>query len=606
MSGRGNRRRHQTRALSDAQRPPRSFLSLGRFIILFVVALGLSGAWFWNGGKNRAQISKGNDYSARPKGALTFSKDIAPIIFSNCAGCHRPGQAAPFVLLTYEDLRKHAREVANVTARRYMPPWPPEPGHGEFAHARALDREALGLIQQWIAEGSVEGNSADLPPLPAWSDGWQLGPPDLVVEMPAAYTLPAEGRDVYRNFVFSIPLSSNQFVKGVEFHPGNAKVVHHAFINIDETRQSRRLAAKSVPPAFDGMELPESAAMPGGQLLGWQPGKTPAFIASGLSWLLKSGTDLVLQMHMHPSGKAEMVQPAIGLYFTDQAPTNVPFRIKLARFDFEIPAGADNYLVEQSYVLPVGVTALRILPHVHYLGKDLQSFAELPSGEKRWLIRIKNWDFNWQGDYEFAQPISLPQGTKLSMRYTYDNSTNNVHNPHQPPQVVRHGLQTTDEMAGLVVQVLASNPEERAILARHYFDYFVGVSMDFYKFRIRRDPADGEAHMRLGRALSSRQQQAEAIDHLQAAIRINPDDDKAHYELGYTYLTQKRLIEAEQELLAVVRLKPGDYQAFGNLGFIYLTQGRTADAQAYLETALRLNPDDTIARQNLARLRAVK
>ncbi|MEO8427774.1 MAG: tetratricopeptide repeat protein [Verrucomicrobiota bacterium] len=555
--------------------------------------------------KSRGNVAA-DKYVPRAKATLTFRKDVAPILFRNCATCHRPSQSAPFSLLTYQEAKKHARQIADVTARRYMPPWPPEPGCGNFADERRLTVDHIGIIQQWVAEGAIEGTQSDLPAPPTWSESWQLGQPDLVVEMSQSYTLPDEGKDVYRNFVVPIPVSSTRYVKGVEFRPGNARVVHHAFINIDETRQSRRLAEKQNPPGFDGMDLPESALMPGGQLLGWQPGKVPSMVSEGLSWILKPNTDLVLQMHLHPSGKPEMVQPAVAFYFTDQAPTNVPFRIKLARFDFEIPAGVENYLVEQTYVLPVDVSLLRVLPHVHYLGKDLQGYAIVPTGEKQWLIRIKDWDFNWQGDYKYAQPISLPKGTRLIMHYTYDNSTNNVRNPNRPPKTVRHGLQTTDEMAGMVLQAVARNSEDRSRLAKDYFEYFVGVSMDYYNYRLRINPDDGEVHTKLGRALASKGQTSEGIAHLLSAVRINPNDDKAHYELGYVYLAQNHLAEAGQEFQAVIRLNPDDYQAFGNLGLICLTEGRLTDAQVYLETALRLNPDDPVARKNLTRLKAIE
>lgn len=577
---------------------------------LYLVAVLLAVFLFYLGKQREQQHNDGSvptrAYAPRARGTLTFNQDVAPIVFSHCAECHRPGQPAPFSLLTFQDVKKHAREIADVTARRFMPPWPPDREYSSLANARALDVEQLGILQQWLAEGAAEGKEKDLPPLPKFNDGWRLGQPDLVVQMPSTYTLAAEGKDVYRNFVVPIPATTTRFVRGVEFRPGNAKVVHHAFVNVDETRNSRRLAASANPPSFEGMEMPEGAVMPGGQLLGWQPGKVPSFAPDGLAWALKPNTDLVLQMHLHPTGKPEEVRAAVGFYFTDAAPTNVPFRIKLARFDFEIPAGASNHVVEQSYVLPVNVTALRILPHVHYLGKDLQAFAELPGGEKRGLLRIKEWDFNWQGDYQFSQPIDLPKGTRVMMRYTYDNSTNNVHNPNQPPRAVRHGLQTTDEMAGLVLQVIAGNQDDRALLARHYYDYFVDVSLDFYRYRIQRDSRDGEAHMRLGRALSSRKQIGEALEHLQAAIRINPADDKAHYELGFAYLNENRLAEAEQKFLDVVRLNPDDNQAYGNLGIICLSQGRTSDARVYFESALRLNPDDVTAQQNLARLRNLK
>ena len=215
---------------------------------------------------------------------------------------------------------------------------------------------------------------------------------------------------------------------------------------------------KESPPGFDGMELPDSAQMPAGQLLGWQPGKSPYFCAPGLSWLLRTNTDMVLQLHLHPSGKPEVVQSSIGFYFTGQAPTNAPFRIGMKCFTIDIPPGAEAYPVEESYTLPVEVAILRVLPHAHYLAKDMQSYAILPDGRKKWMIWIKDWDFNWQGDYEYTRPQVLPAGTRLVMHYTYDNSTNHVRNPSFPPKRVRFGLQTTDEMGEIWFQGLAKTP----------------------------------------------------------------------------------------------------------------------------------------------------
>jgi tetratricopeptide (TPR) repeat protein len=545
-------------------------------------------------------------YVPRPQGTLTFNTDVAPIVFDRCAYCHRPGQAAPFSLLSYADVKQRSKQIAEVTAKGYMPPWLPEPGFGDFANVRRLTADQLGVLQQWIAEGAVESNPSGSPPPPKWPEGWQLGVPDLVVKIPQPYVLAADGKDVYRNVVAPIPVAMNRYVRGVEFLPGNPKVLHHAFINVDETRQSRRLAEMQSPPGFDGMDLPEGVIMPGGQLLGWQPGKTPSLAPDGLSWVLKANADLVLQMHLHPSGRLETVQPTIGFYFTDQAPTNFPFRIKLARFDFEIPAGVTNYLVEQSYVLPVDVSLLRVLPHAHYLGKDLQGYALLSNGEKRWLIWIRNWDFNWQGDYQYAQSVFLPKGARLVMQYRYDNSTNNLGNPNRPPKAVRHGLQTTDEMAGLVFQAVARNSEDRSILAKDYSGYFVRVSMDYYRFLLRANSEDSEAHIKLGRALVAQGQASEGIPHLLSAIKIKPDDDKGHYELGYVYLLQNRLREASQEFETVIQLNPGDHQAFGSLGLICLKEGQLSKAQTYLETALRLNPDDLVTQQNLRRLKAIR
>lgn len=543
-----------------------------------------------------------------PSGAAipTFARDVAPIVYAQCAGCHRAGQSAPFSLVTFAEVRKHARDIVEVTTRRFMPPWPPEPGYGTFANPRLLTEAQVETLRRWYEEGTPEGLAADLPPLPEWSDGWQSGTPDLVVPLPQAYALAADGRDVYRNFVVPIPVDTVRYVKGVEFRPGNARVVHHAFLNLDESRQSRRMAAGQEPPSFGGMDLPESAVMPAGQFLGWQPGKSAYHVAEGMSWVLRPKTDLVLQMHLQPSGKPETVLPSVGLYFGSQAPTNHLYRIRLAHFELDIPPGDSNYVAEQRYVLPVDVQLLRVNPHAHYLGKDLQGFALLPSGEKRWLLWIRNWDFNWQGDYAYAAPVALPKGTTLVMRYTYDNSTNNLRNPHQPPVRVRHGPNTTDEMAALGFQALTRTEEERVTLAKDQVEKLLQVSLEYERFRLRNDPEDVLAHVKLARILASRGADAEAEEHLKTAVRLRPNEDRAWYELGFLHLRQNRLVEANREFIAVVKLNAQDSQAFGNLGLIALKQRRPKDARAYLEVALRLNPEDAVARQNLGLVRQLE
>jgi len=544
--------------------------------------------------------------SAAPRigrqGPVTFNRDVAPIVFEKCAYCHRPGQPAPFTLLTYQDLRKHSREVASATRRGFMPPWLPEGGYGEFTRDRRLSADQLADIQQWVTNGMVEGRPADLPPAPQFLEGWQLGKPDLVVTLPDPYTLAAEGKDVYRNLVCPIPVTSLRYVKGVEFIPGNPRVVHHAFVNVDETRKSRRLAAKQTPPGFDGMELPDTATMPGGQLLGWQPGKAPSFASKGLAWVLRPNTDLVLQLHLHPSGKLETVQPKLGFYFTDDPPTNTPMRVALKCLTLDIPPNVPDYTVEQSYVLPVDLDILRVSPHAHYLAKEMQGYAILPNLEKRWLLWIKDWDFNWQGDYEYAQPQSFPKGTRLVMHYTYDNTTNNVRNPNQPPKRVRFGLQTTDEMGELWFQAVAHNREDDQTLRRNYMEYFIGVTREFDRFRLSLDPRDVESLVRLARSDQLAGRLDEAFSRLQTAIRIKPQDDQAHYELGVLYLSQNKLQAAEVELATAAQLNPEDNQAQGNLGWIYLQEHRTNEARTCFEAALRINPEDGAAKSLLEQI----
>lgn len=537
-------------------------------------------------------------------GPVTFNRDIAPIIFDRCSGCHHEGQAAPFPLLSYADVRKRSKTILAVIERHYMPPWLPEKGYGDFMGERRLSDAENKLIEQWINEGVVEGDASDLPPTPRFNEGWQLGQPDLTVTLAAPYRLAAEGKDVYRNLVVPIPLAANHYIKGVEFHPGNARVIHHAFIDFDETRTSREQADRADPPGFDGMELPETAQMPAGQLMGWQPGKAPSFFAPGLSWLLRTNTDLVLQLHMHPSGRVETVQPTIGFYFTDQPPTNTPFRIGIKCLDIDIPAGATNYVVQESYTLPVPVTLLRVSPHAHYLAKDMKGYAVLPDGETNWLIWIRNWDFNWQGDYQYARPPRLPAGTQLVMRYTYDNSTNNPANPNNPPRRVQWGPQTSDEMGELWFQSTTENGADRAALAKDYYFYLVARSMAHDEERIRLNPDDAEAHTRLGHNLLIEGKIAEARAQFDAAIAAKSDFAPAHYEIATLYLTTRDWASAERELHTAIRFDPKNAKAYGNLGYVEACEQKVSEARADLEKAMELDPYDSAARDFLARLPA--
>jgi hypothetical protein len=548
-------------------------------------------------------ILAGETYALHKPGTLTFNKDVAPIVFARCAGCHHPGQTAPFNLLGYADVKKRVKQIGEVAGRRYMPPWLPAKGHGEFAGDRSLSAEQIGIIEQWIAEGAVEGAAGDLPPAPKWTDGWELGAPDLVVQLPQSYVLPPDGKDVYRNFVVPIPVSERKYVKGVEFHPGNLKVVHHSFINIDPTPFSRRIAnkGKQNPPGFDGMELTETASMPGGQILSWQPGKAPKMSPKGLAWTLEKNTDLVLQLHLHPSGKPEPVLPSVGFYFTDQAPTNTPYRINLSVLKIDIPAGVKDYVVETKYTLPIDVDLIGILPHAHYLAKRMEGQALLPDGTRKDLLLIEDWDFNWQGDYRYAKPIFLPKGTTLAMRYTYDNSADNVRNPNHPPKEVKYGLQTTDEMGELWFQVLPRDPSpaERTILAKDFYEFLGRNVIDYNEYILKENPNDAQAHTRAGRAEHYFGRVADALSHFQAAVKADPNYDKAYYELGYLYLRFHKFPEAQQAFENVVRLNPDDFEAEGSLGYICLQQGKLDQAETHFRAALRINPDDQIARQNL-------
>ncbi|MGH9612621.1 MAG: tetratricopeptide repeat protein, partial [Bryobacteraceae bacterium] len=336
-----------------------------------------------------------------PRPSVTFYRDIAPILFQNCAPCHRPGESGPFSLLTYEDARKHARQIAAVTKRRYMPPWLPEPGYGDFADSRRLTDAQIHTIEQWAKAGAPEGSVSDSPPAPVFTPGWQLGPPDLIVQPAKPFTVPASGPDVFWNFILSPPVRQTRYVKAIEIRPGKPRIVHHANVLIDRSHSARREEAH-VGGGFPGMDLTIETDTfdPDSHFLFWKPGSTPPVEPDGLAWRLDPGNDLILNAHLQPSGKPEEIQPSIGLYFTDKPQTKYPMLIQLEHDGaLDIPPGAADFLVSDDFRLPLDVDVLAVYPNAHYLGKMLEGFATLPDGTRKPLIRIPDWDLNWQAVY---------------------------------------------------------------------------------------------------------------------------------------------------------------------------------------------------------------
>lgn len=529
---------------------------------------------------------------------LTFTRDIAPILFERCATCHRPGGVAPFSVLTYEDVGPRAGQLVTATASRSMPPWKPEPGYGEFAGARRLTDGEIARIQRWAEEGVLEGDPSDLPPLPTWPDGWQLGEPDLVVTMPEPYALPADGADIYRNFSMPIPVTEPRYVRGIEFRPGSAGVVHHARIMIDRTGTSRRLEEQDQNPGYDGMLL-DNAEFPDGHFLGWAAGKMPSLGPEDLSWSLEPGTDLVLQTHLLPAGRPEALQAMFGFYFSDAPPTRAPVVLVLDSRTIDIPAGEREHLVEATYTLPVDVDALRVSPHAHYLGKDMKAFATLPDGTTRPLIHIPDWEFDWQDVYEFATPVHLPKGTLLVMRYVFDNSAENVSNPFRPPRRVVFGPRSSDEMAQLMLQVLPNDPNDRAALRDDFAREAVQVEIAGYEKMIRDDPGDYESHNALGLRHYGLGRHEDAVRHFEESVRLNPEFGDGYYSFGTVLARLGRLEEAVTHLARAVEIEPDRVEAHNNLGGVLHSLGRFATAAAHYRWAVQLDPDDVGARRNL-------
>ncbi len=309
---------------------------------------------------------------------VTFNRDIAPIVYHYCASCHRPGEAGPFPLLTYQDVKKHGNQIVAVTQTRFMPPWLPEPGELKFTDELRLTDEQIAKIRAWVEQGMVEGNPGDLPAKPKFVAGWQLGQPDLIVKAEKPYMLQASGIDQYWNFVLPVPIHDTTWVRAVEIKPGDKRLVHHANLYVDRYESSRRME-KEKGDGFGGMEIRIDSEVfdPDSHFLFWKPGTIVKSEPDGMALRLDKGTDLVLNTHLQPSGKEEAVQPSIGLYFTDKPATVHPMLLQLENdAALDIPAGDSNFVVTDEFTLPVDVDLMAVYPHAHYLGRDLSSDSD--------------------------------------------------------------------------------------------------------------------------------------------------------------------------------------------------------------------------------------
>jgi hypothetical protein len=392
------------------------------------------------------------------KVAVTFTKDVAPIMFHNCSSCHRAGEVAPFALLTYADAKKRAKQMVQFTESRQMPPWKPETGHGDFVGERRMKPEDIAVLKQWVDQGCVEGDAKDLPATPKFPEGWAHGEPDLIVKMPEAYTVPAEGRDVYRAFVVPLNLTEDKYVRAVQYRPSNTRVVHHALLFLDILGESRKKEAanKGQGPGFRGQGL-GIGAVSGGSLGGWAPGGLSQPFPDGMGKEVKKNADLILQLHFSPSGKPEKEQSQVGLWFTKERPQRMVAMMPLSDWRLDLTAGAKDIKITDSVTLPVDVDLIGIIPHAHYLGKECKVWAKTPDGKEIPLIWIKDWDFDWQEQYRYKEIVRIPKGSELNMIWIYDNSATNPKNPSNPPKRVRFGEQTEDEMAMAFLQVATLN-----------------------------------------------------------------------------------------------------------------------------------------------------
>jgi mono/diheme cytochrome c family protein len=441
-----------------------------------VAVFSRAGEWLYRGRVDtRLGLALDEILAGRPVSTPTFARDVAPILYRHCAICHHPGEVAPFPLLTYQDAAKRAKLIATVTASRYMLPWQPEPGYGHFQGERRLRDADISTLRRWAEAGAPLGDPAQIPPAPHYPEGWQLGTPDMTVRMPKPFAVAADGPDQYMCFDIPLHLIADKYVRALEFRPEARSVVHHALFLLDAGHIGRQLGESYSCFGTPGF-------LPSGALGGWTPGMQPARMPDGLQRILRKGSDLVMQIHYHPTGKPETDQSTLGLYFTDKPPTKWVADIALGSHQIDIPAGERAYKVRDHFTTPVDVEAVGIIPHAHYICKEIDGWAILPDGRKQWLIRIRDWNFNWQEQYRYATPVKLPADTRLEMEFTYDNSDANPHNPNHPARRVVWGPDTTDEMAGLHLQVVPEDMDDWHELGQALWGKFMrSVGGGFYR-----------------------------------------------------------------------------------------------------------------------------
>jgi Tfp pilus assembly protein PilF len=529
---------------------------------------------------------------------VTFTNDIAPIVFAHCASCHRPGGSASFSLLAYEDVRSRAQAIAAATRSRIMPPWKPESGYGEFVGVRRLTDRQVTSFQEWLEQGAAEGDPAALPPPPRWSSEWRLGQPDLVLTMDRPYTLRAGGDDVYRHFVIPIPIAVTRYVKAWEFRPGNSRIVHHATMEIDRTGNSRHLDHQDAESGYEGL-IAHSAMAPDGYFLDWAPGHTPYTAPPGMAIPLEPGSDLVLMLHLRPDGRPETVQGSIGLYFAETPPTRVPALLRLTRQDIEIPAGEKAFVATSSFTLPVPVDVFTVQPHAHYLARQIEGFATLPDGRTTWLILIKNWDFAWQDVYRYATPVSLPAGATVTMRWTYDNTADNPLNPNRPPKRVTYGQRTSDEMSELWFQVLPRNRAERDVFTGGLRTTLVLEEIKGYETMVRADPANVALHDDVALLYVATGSRERAAAHFGESARLRPDSAAAQYNLATALFALGRRDEAHRGFERALAIDPGYANPHRGLAILLQAEGKLDEAERSYRRAILLAPDEATAHHNL-------
>ena len=531
----------------------------------------------------------------------SFAAEVAPLVHRKCGACHHADGPAPFALLRYAEVRDHGAQIVEVTRSGFMPPWLPEPGQHAFVgeDERRLSPAELDLLAAWVDAGMPEGDPSRTPAPPIYAAGWSLGEPDRILRVAEPFELPADGPDVYRNLVIPVPAGAEGFVRAVELRPGSPRVVHHAVMRVDVSGEAARLDALDEEVGFDGMVF-GGARMPNGHFIGWTPGKRPSPGSDARAWQLVPGAELVVQVHMRPSGKPESVQPEVGLYFASGPPSKPGIAAQLSSSRLDIPPGEADYRVDDQFRLPADVDLISIYPHAHYLGKRMRATARLPDGRTLELLRIDDWDFDWQDQYRYVEPIRLPAGSVIAMDYRYDNSAENPRNPASPPVRVQFGPSSTDEMAELILEVEPVDPRDYAALDRAFMGKWLAAQIDGLERALGPEPSAAQLAS-LAALLARAGRPIEAEARFEAALALDPTPNQAATRVDYALMLADlgRLDDADAQLDAAEQADPG----YARTHLVRGNQARTAEQpeqarRAYLR-AIAADPTLVEAHNNL-------
>jgi len=394
---------------------------------------------------------------------VNYAEHVAPIIYKNCAPCHRSGEIAPFPLTNYDEVKNYGSFIKYVTEIKYMPPWKPEQGVREYQKQNFLTQDEINMIAKWVDQGMERGDPAKEPPFPIFPTGSQIGTPDLVVSFAQSYVHKGTGVDEYRYFVIPTGLTEDKYLTALELRPGNKKIVHHTLVWADSTSASRDQDAATPEYGYEGSSSGIAGQL-NNQLPGYVPGQKPIVYTDGLAMKIPKGSDLLLQMHYAPSPVDEVDSTTINLFFSSEKPK----RFVQSYVMLPIPGILQNdvFLIPPNQVkefhgmitLPIAVTFLGLAPHMHLLGTKWEIYATLPNGNRIEAMKINDWDFNWQGSYNFVKPIVLPAGSQIHAFATYDNTTDNPNNPNNPPKYISWGEKTSDEMYYLPLIYMTYKP----------------------------------------------------------------------------------------------------------------------------------------------------